>query len=513
MDYKRILEGVVNIINTTEKSDIGFVNICTYIGENCPELRESEDERVRKALVELISTYQREHENGKIHGVYAKDILAWLEKQGDKDKLIKELGEYKVKYTQEVLKEHIDSMNNKEDEMIRKEIIDFIYDKTDTYELREKSNSWLAWLEKQGEKKQELLTKEKALKNSPFVEQNPADKVEPKFKVGNWYQCTKDFFGKGVTFDKNTAYYCAKEGCLQNEYGCHIAIVKDLYDNFKLWTIQDAKDGDVLAAKSGNRIFLYNGNCDLRHRPCAYCGTYKGFSEILFSKCAIGNYFTDEDVYPATKKQRDLLFQKMKESGYEWDAEKKELKEIEQKPTNIVTVLNDYFAITPKEQQDKDWEELKHLNNFGWEVVEQNPAWSEYDCLVIESIVQTLEITGDKGANRMKIDFLKSLKSRVQPQPRQEWSEEDKRSIRDSIFYLKSAKKYFEKDDDILWDEKWFNLCIEFLEALYKKLQPQPQWKPSDEQMKVLDVAIKSSHLTTAEYNGLVKLREQLKKL
>ena len=29
---------------------------------------------------------------------------------------------------------------------------------------------------------------------------------------------------------------------------------------------------------------------------------------------------------PATKEQRDLLFQKMKEAGYEWDAEKKELK-------------------------------------------------------------------------------------------------------------------------------------------------------------------------------------------
>jgi hypothetical protein len=41
-DYKKILEGVVSIIDTTEKSDIGFANICTYIGENCPELKESE---------------------------------------------------------------------------------------------------------------------------------------------------------------------------------------------------------------------------------------------------------------------------------------------------------------------------------------------------------------------------------------------------------------------------------------------------------------------------------------
>jgi len=44
-----------------------------------------------------------------------------------------------------------------EDEKIRKEIIDFIYDKTDTYELREKSNSWLAWLEKQDEQKPQRM--------------------------------------------------------------------------------------------------------------------------------------------------------------------------------------------------------------------------------------------------------------------------------------------------------------------------------------------------------------------
>lgn len=30
-------------------------------------------------------------------------------------------------------------------------------------------------------------------------------------------------------------------------------------------------------------------------------------------------------VHPATKKQRDLLFSKIKEEGYEWDANKKEI--------------------------------------------------------------------------------------------------------------------------------------------------------------------------------------------
>ena len=34
-------------------------------------------------------------------------------------------------------------------------------------------------------------------------------------------------------------------------------------------------------------------------------------------------------IHPATKEQRELLFAKMKEAGYEWNAEKKEVKKIE----------------------------------------------------------------------------------------------------------------------------------------------------------------------------------------
>ena len=35
------------------------------------------------------------------------------------------------------------------------------------------------------------------------------------------------------------------------------------------------------------------------------------------------------DLKPATKEQRDLLFAKMKDAGYEWDVEKKELRKID----------------------------------------------------------------------------------------------------------------------------------------------------------------------------------------
>ena len=99
--------------------------------------------------------------------------------------------------------------------------------------------------------------------------------------------------------------------------------------------------------------------------------------ELCFDKYPLG-------VNPATKEQRELLFAKMKEAGYEWDAEKKELKKIEQKPAD----------------------------------------WSEEDKRIIDNLISQLgnlfarklikEETKDKYVN-----WLKNLKDRVQLQPQQ----------------------------------------------------------------------------------------------
>ena len=169
-------------------------------------------------------------------------------------------------------------------------------------------------------------------------EQRSADKIEPKFKVGNWYQCTKDFFGKGVTFDKNTAYYCAQEGCLQDEYGCHIAIVKDLYDNFKLWTIQDAKDGDILAISwwedkdIWEKIIIFkkyhsDGVKGVYSTPCVEgCGNTFQNGELVFKEEVLFYSRTWTcNLHPATKEQRDTLMKAMDDAGYKWNMEKKKL--------------------------------------------------------------------------------------------------------------------------------------------------------------------------------------------
>jgi len=66
-----------------------------------PELKGSEDFRIRRELLSFLNERCEDY-------FIPTSWFSWLKKQGDKDKLIKELGEYKVKYTQEVLSQQLE---------------------------------------------------------------------------------------------------------------------------------------------------------------------------------------------------------------------------------------------------------------------------------------------------------------------------------------------------------------------------------------------------------------------
>ena len=97
---------------------------------------------------------------------------------------------------------------------------------------------------------------------------------------------------------------------------------------------------------------------------------YKGLRDNLefHSHCFVGfnGNFNEgekghsiEGIHPATKEQRDLLFQKMHEFGYEWDAEKKELK-------LLITNGGDFFESENREQKPawgEDNEKLTDVNH------------------------------------------------------------------------------------------------------------------------------------------------------
>lgn len=101
------------------------------------------------------------------------------------------------------------------------------------------------------------------------------------------------------------------------------------------WNIQDAKDGDVLVSpyqrgiEDKEEIFIFKciGNRGYIDNCIEYyCNVNEG--EFYVNKTSYMD-ITSSPLYPATEKQRDLLFAKMKKAGYEWDAEKKQILRID----------------------------------------------------------------------------------------------------------------------------------------------------------------------------------------
>ena len=144
--------------------------------------------------------------------------------------------------------------------------------------------------------------------------------VEPKFKVGDWlYHNTcgihpilvKDYSKRrGYKVECISSTYCLQESVVEREY--------------HLWSIADAKDGDVLAT---NNIICIFKKLDKDGyyiiSPCVY--TVKGGLEVIDDENdSIGSC----GFKPATKEDRELLFRKMNEAGYKWDEEKRELRKI-----------------------------------------------------------------------------------------------------------------------------------------------------------------------------------------
>ena len=103
----------------------------------------------------------------------------------------------------------------------------------------------------------------------------------------------------------------------------------------KAWSITDAKAGDVLAADP------------IKGYSSPFVAIYKECEQDCFAAYCIvsqagefyegGNRYSIDCMRPATKEESDLLFQKMKEEGYEWNPETKELI-VAQK--NISVILN-----------------------------------------------------------------------------------------------------------------------------------------------------------------------------
>ena len=346
-----------------------------------------------------------------------------------------------------------------------------IRDDEDRIKLKNLQKS-LAWLEKQGEQNHANSTKtcedeQKTVEWHREDEQNlntclsyipdeylrrwlvdvvhvkydkPADKVEPKFHEGEWI----------VWQDK--CYKVNYNGCgyeLIDQNGLRTSLEYGTVDkSASAFTIQDAKNGDVLASNSSTFLFSqeYMGG-----KPEAHCGIMNGFFIAKPEGC-----WTNEKIYPATKEQRDTLMKAIADAGYTFDFDKKDLKKIE-----------------------------------------QNPAWSEEDEIRLKHILHLLDVKDDKryilrfGLNSLQklekdIAWLRFLKDRVQPQPKQEWSKEDE-AIFDKVEVLLDTLCDYLEDSS---SESIPDIKDVITKLKSFKSRIKPKWSEEDEKMLDLIIAI-----------------------
>ena len=243
MDYK---EKVIALLNNQELSKEQYEKL-----ENIfPELKESEGERIRKAIISGMIALKNNQNIKTFAAIPIDDCIAWLEKQSEKDPCI-------------------GCTNDK------------------GCVTCENGN-----------------TKE--------------TKSEPKFHPGDWV----------VSDYNNVGYIESISGTKYNlrcKDGYHENISVEYIDRYwHLWTIQDAKDGDLIYVSTeikGIQAIFHKFENGIIYFHCNLCSDFmqSGYEPSGDVK----------SVHPLLKARHQKFFQKMEEAGYEWDSEKKELKKME----------------------------------------------------------------------------------------------------------------------------------------------------------------------------------------
>ena len=168
------------------------------------------------------------------------------------------------------------------------------------------------------EEKQKLFDAIKANGYRWNAETKTLDKLaKPNFENGSWIT-NGDYTWKVISVD-NFDY------TLQNQLGEYVEDTIDhVNEAFHLWTIKDAKEGDVLAFNDGIIVIFK----DLYNKTTfhSYCHIEDGVFSV--SEEDVPDWWNGEGFKPANKKQRKLLSQKMREAECKWNAETKTLEKL-----------------------------------------------------------------------------------------------------------------------------------------------------------------------------------------
>ena len=349
-----------------------------------PELQESEDERILEIIKHCIES--RYLHTSTIKGISQKQCFTWLEKQGEQEKpqvyetkdgeviTYSESEGYKVVKPKFKVGDIIIKSQNSDINKFGKFKITGIKDGRYWYN--------------------EFVICE-------ISEQDEWELI-PKFNVGNWI--TNGQLTCKVLSVTGKSY----ELHLYNDDYCHFETdIQSVDKDYHLWSIKDSKDGDVLAEDTCTFI-IKKLNHDLTAE--IYCCLYDDGDFEFNSNLG----FDDTCTYPATKEQHDLLFQKMKEEGYKWDAEKKELKKISQRM--ISAEAKEAMYDKPTDNDIVEALRTEYEKGRADAIAEmEKPTWSDEDVYNSKLILSTINQDQDlslKTKDKLT-SWIKSIKQRI----------------------------------------------------------------------------------------------------
>ena len=510
MDYKKAyedaLERAKKSLETAKTFDYKDEKIARDIRETVysifPELKDSDDKQSKEWILEYLYDGLRKSDEQfkeqfktaitclKKHWIESKDAIELeLKEKPTKD----QVWDYCNKISSEWWQITMDKWETLSDEEKSKynQFIGFndfsdmlmnitagaLFQLRDTGKLEYEEGSLL--LEKPDEKTYPILSNSSNIGKN---EQKTTDKGEPKFKIGDWIAAA--VYTWRVTGIKRLDYI------LQSQNGDTVDdTISYVDEQFHLWSIQDARDGDVLVCDDNKTPFIFKGLLDHHHPNCpvAYCGIDNENEFIVSSGIS---WWDDCKVEPATREQRELLFSKMKEAGYEWNADKKTLV--------MIGIDND--------EEDERYEELIEDDEIS---IKQNPAWSKEDEEMLNGCLIDLRFLVDNGRKCNKklyqneIKWLEGIKDRVQPQQKQEWGKSDKYMLEAVIDVFFNNTMSGSKGSEVYSKE------IDWLKSLKDRVQLH--WKPTNQQMNALK---RTSEDDYVRYNTILKLLyNDLKKL
>lgn len=155
---------------------------------------------------------------------------------------------------------------------------------------------------------------------------------------------------------------------------------------------------------------------------------------------------------------------------------------------------------------EKSVEYIEDSAHLGSSVATNGSEWSEEDEYTLGDAITAVDMMltdsfQDSHPNLFKAflivkDFLKSLPERFNLPPKQEWNKEDKHKLQQAINTLDSCG---------------YTVLVNWFKSLPERFNLQPNWKPSDEQMWALDVALENFYHQD-DRAALESLRTDLKK-